>query len=66
LKELIEMGGDNMKDFVGNGLLVNVMYKVSLSYDKELFDVQKLMYVLTANAEFNSFSTKPEDIYRLQ
>ena len=51
LKELIEMGGDNMKDFVGNGLLVNVMYKVSLSDDKEL-DVQKLMYVLSAKAEF--------------
>ena len=40
-----------MKDFVGNGLLVNVLYKVSLSDDKEL-DVQKLMYVLSANAEF--------------
>ena len=35
-----------MKDFVGNGLLVNVLYKVSLSDDKEL------MYVLSANAEF--------------
>ena len=51
LNELIEIGGDNMKDFVGNGLLVNVLYKVSLSNDKEL-DKQKLMYVLSANAEF--------------
>jgi hypothetical protein len=51
LKELIEMGTKNMKDFVGNGLLVNAMYKVSLSDGKKL-DVQKLMYVLSANAEF--------------
>jgi hypothetical protein len=51
LNELIEMGGDNMKDFVGNGLLVNILYKVSLSDDKEL-DVQKLMYVLSATTEF--------------
>jgi hypothetical protein len=51
LKELIEMGAENMKDFVGNGLLVNAMYKVSLLDNKKL-DVQKPMYVLSANAEF--------------
>jgi hypothetical protein len=40
-----------MLDFVGNGLLVNVMYKVLLSDDMEL-DMQKLRYVLSANSEF--------------
>lgn len=51
LKELTEMNSENVKDFVGNGgLPVNCIFKVSCSDDR--LDMQKLMYGLSANAEF--------------